>query len=350
MPPRRGGIRRGEADSLGTIMLNVLITSAGRRTSLVRAFQNACRPGAGKVLAADIDPLAPALYIADRAIELPRATDPDYPLALLDTIKRHEVGLVVPTIDTELLALASCAELIAREDCVALVSSEEFVRITLDKWRLVRLFGSRGIRVPKSWLPHDLTSIGELPVELFIKPRTGSAGENAFALSRDRLRHGVELVPNPMIQERILAPEMTVDCYVGLRQPCWHYVPRLRIRTVGGESIQGVTISDRNIRNWLLCVLQIVRDSGGIGPITLQAFLSDGGPVLSEINPRFGGGFPLTNAAGGRYPEWIVRTLEGETVRPSPGDYTDGVYMTRYYVEHFTQEPLWKQRAESSSI
>ena len=327
-----------------------MITSAGRRISLLRAFQEAVRPGGGRVVAADADSLAPALYFADEGVALPKATSSDYTAALLETIERYDIGLVVPTIDTELLPLASSADLVAAEGCVALISSEHLVRIAADKWRTVQFFAAKGINTPRSWLPEEMAGGEELPQDLFIKPRDGSASENAFALSRDRLRDGLGVVPDPLIQERMVGQEMTTDCYLGLDEHCCHYVPRLRIRTVGGESIQGVTVSDKDIRDWLLRVLQIVRDAGGVGPITLQAFLTEHGPVLSEINPRFAGGFPLTNVAGGHYPDWIVRTLEGETIRPTAGAYRDGVYMTRYYVEHFTENPLWTQRAESSLI
>jgi carbamoyl-phosphate synthase large subunit len=76
--------------------------------------------------------------------------------------------------------------------------------------------------------------------------------------------------------------------------------------------------------------------------VTLQAFLTDEGPLLSEINPRFGGGFPLTLAAGGDYPEWIMQMLEGRCVPPRLGDYEVDLYMTRYHAELIGQKPLWR--------
>jgi carbamoyl-phosphate synthase large subunit len=114
------------------------------------------------------------------------------------------------------------------------------------------------------------------------------------------------------------------------------------MRTLAGESIQGVTLSDSPFRDWLMRVLEVITELGGIGPITIQAFLTDPEPTLSEVNARFGGGFPLANAAGGRYPEWIVAMCRGESLAPRLGAYQVGLYMTRANTETFVEEPLWK--------
>ena len=92
------------------------------------------------------------------------------------------------------------------------------------------------------------------------------------------------------------------------------------------QSIQGVTIPDEDFRDWMLKLLGAISDLGGIGPMTLQAFLTgEGDPVFSEVNPRFGGGFPLGHAAGGRYPEWILRMLDGEPAIDPTIELPDGL-------------------------
>jgi carbamoyl-phosphate synthase large subunit len=156
-------------------------------------------------------------------------------------------------------------------------------------------------------------------------------------------------VPHPIIQEEIVAPEVTIDALLDLSGRPIHYVPRLRIRALAGESIQGVTIADDELRAWILSVLNVVSSLGGRGPVTLQAFLTPEGPVFSEINPRFGGGFPLTLQAGGRYPEWILTMLEGGELATRIGEYQRDLYMTRSYTEIFTEEPLWRGSVAWSS-
>lgn len=110
---------------------------------------------------------------------------------------------------------------------------------------------------------------------------------------------------------------------------------------MSGESIQGVTLDDADVKDWILRVLQVISNMGAIGPVTLQAFLTHDGPILIEINPRFGGGFPLAQAAGGHYPEWLIAMINGEATSAALGDYRRGLYMTRYHVELFTERLPW---------
>jgi carbamoyl-phosphate synthase large subunit len=131
------------------------------------------------------------------------------------------------------------------------------------------------------------------------------------------------------VQEYIEAPEITVDALLDLTGEVIHLVPRIRLKTVGGESVQGVTMPDEPIRPWLLEVLGVISSLGGRGPVTIQAFLTPEEPTLIEVNPRFGGGFPLTLEAGGDYPKWIVEMIEGRRVEPRLGEYRKGLFMTR---------------------
>jgi carbamoyl-phosphate synthase large subunit len=321
--------------------VNVLITSAGRRTSLLAAFKAAAHRRGGQVFAGDLDGLAPALYLADAGFRLPRVSDAGYLETLLELVERHRIALIVPTIDPELPLLAGAAGTFADRGCHVLISRRELIQAAGDKWETVRLFGHRDVRVPASWLPEQLPSAG-LPDRLFVKPRAGSASQHTYRTRRAQLADALPRVPHPIIQEEIEAPEVTIDALLDFEGRPLHYVPRLRLRTVGGESIQGVTIGDRDLRDWMIRVLEITAAMGAQGPITLQAFLTDEGPILSEVNPRFGGGFPLCLAAGGDYPEWIMQMLEGKRLAPRIGEYRANLYMTRYYREIITDKPLWR--------
>lgn len=320
--------------------MNVLITCSGRRTSLLRAFKKAVTKRDGKVIAADADPMAPTLYLADEGVQLPLVSSPSYLDQLVKVVKSYRIGLLVPTIDTELPLLASSREAFLKIGCVPLISKPPLVHVAGDKWEMVQAFVERGIKTPRSWLPNGF-SLRELPEEVFVKPREGSASRHTYRVPRQDLERILPLVPNPIIQEYIPCPEITVDALLDLEGRVIHYVPRRRIKTIGGESIQGVTLPDDDIKAWLLRVLSIVAELGGRGPITVQAFVSSEGPILSEINPRFGGGFPLTLAAGGDYPEWIMQILEGRYVEPRIGQYRKHLYMTRYYVEMILDHLLW---------
>jgi len=305
------------------------------------AFKKAVQKKNGKVFAGDIDGLAPSLYVADEAIKLPRITDDSYIDFLLNLVAEKGIKLIVPTIDTELPMLAANNTSFLELGCMVATSDIGFVKVCQDKWVTVEYFSKAGIRVPTSWLPDNYEGV---PNEIFIKPRNGSASINTFKTAKQELQQIISRVPNAIIQEYLPYDEITVDALMDFSGNLIHYVPRIRIRTVGGESIQGCTVSDLALRPFLLKLFDQIKNLGGKGPATVQIFLSPEGPILSEINPRFGGGFPLGLAAGGNYPEWLVRMVEGKTVESMVGQYQVGLYMTRYYSEIITETPFWSEQ------
>jgi carbamoyl-phosphate synthase large subunit len=325
----------------GRPSLNVLVVAAGRRTSLVRAFGEVANERGGKVLASDADSLAPALYLADEAFRTPRTGDPMHLPALLEIVRDHDVRLMVPTIDTDLPVLAANEAAFGALGCRVAISAGAFVAITLDKHATVARFGAAGLTVPRSWLP-PLDATSELPERVFVKPRQGSASQNTYEVARSDLAAVLPMVPDPIVQEVLRGPEITIDALLDFEGRPIHYVPRRRIKTLAGESVQGVTLEhDPEFEAWIEEVLDACSGLGAAGPLTVQAFLTADGPVLSEINARFGGGYPLGLAAGGAYPAWLMDMVDGRPVEPRLGQYEAGLYMTRYHIEAFTRTPKW---------
>jgi carbamoyl-phosphate synthase large subunit len=319
--------------------MNILITAAGRRTALVRAFREALNPSGGLVVAADVDPLAPALFAADAARRLPSVGDPSFADEIERIVVEERIGLVVPTIDPELVPLARLRGPLAAHGCVALVSDETLLVPAGDKLIGSQTFQRHGLRVATTWTADALPD--DLPEQLFVKPRKGNASLGASRATRDGVAEATHALDDAIVQEYIDAPEVTIDILLDLDGNPVHYVPRLRIRTLAGESIEGVTIADEELRDWMPRLLATLRALGGRGPITAQMFLTPGEPTLSEVNPRFGGGFPLADAAGGRYPAWLVARLVGAPYQLTMGDYEVGLYMTRSYSETFVRSGAW---------
>lgn len=316
--------------------MNVLLTCAGRRVSLLRAFQQAVAPYHGTVVAADHDPLAPAMRLAAHRAQVPLLSDAAYLPALLDLVRVHQIRLLVPTIDTELPLLAEAVPQLAALRCQAAISTLAFIERCADKYQTAVFWQKQGFRTVPTWLPGQLPDA--LPVDLFVKPRRGAASKKAFRVSAAQLDHALALVPDPIVQPFIDAPEITIDALFDFSGRLLHYLPRLRLRTLAGESIQGVTIDDAPFRARLRALLETAGADGARGPITVQAFQTEKGLMLSEINPRFGGGFPLAAAAGAHYPRWLVQMVRGETPDARCGTYQRGRTMTRYYAELFELE------------
>jgi carbamoyl-phosphate synthase large subunit len=300
----------------------VLFTCAGQRVDIVDAFS---RAGATTV-ATDVNPLAPALYHADRHALVPRIEEADYVPALRDLVTEHDVRLIVPLTDLDQVTLAR-----ARDDLNALVllPDAETVERLGDKYLAHVLFEERGIASPPTWLPNGVPDDAHFP--LLVKARHGFGSRHIYRAA-DRAQLGFFLGYTPVdsiVQACLSGEEFSIDVFCDLDGRCLNAIPRTMIESKGGESIKGMTIRDE-------ALIEVGRDVAEklqlVGPANIQCFReADGSHFLTDINPRFGGGFPLPLAAGGRYPELALALARGERPEPRLGEFRDGIVMTRFF-------------------
>jgi carbamoyl-phosphate synthase large subunit len=163
---------------------------------------------------------------------------------------------------------------------------------------------------------------------LFIKPSNGSGSIKSFKVSnKNELIFFLQYVPSPIVQELAKGHEYTIDALSDLNGNVINAVPRRRIEVRAGEISKGVTIKDWRI---IEATVNLLRHLGAIGPTTVQCFFDGDQIQFTEINPRVGGGIPLTIAAGANYPAQIIRMALGESVQPCIGEFVDDFYMFRY--------------------
>jgi carbamoyl-phosphate synthase large subunit len=308
----------------------VLLTSVGRRVELVRAFREAYKTLEleSRIIAVDIDPLAPALQIADRPYIVPRLESTDYLRTLLDVCHREDVKLIFPLIDPDIPVLSRNRETFEAAGARLAVVPTSAVEITRDKWVTTKFFRSLGLATPHSWLPEQSdVDQGEFP--LFIKPRNGSAANHTYKVRNEtELAFFSKYVPDPIIQECLPGPEITSDVVCDVDGSVLGIVSRQRIEVRSGEVAKGVTIYDTRITQ--ACV-KIAHALPAVGPITVQCMMKDGVPHFTEINARFGGGLPLAIAAGVNAPLWLLARASQIPIHiPDLGSYRVGLYMTRY--------------------
>jgi len=317
--------------------MNILISSAGRRTSLLLAFKDAARKRNGLVIATDADPFAPAPRFADKAFCVPRLDDFRFKEVFFKIIRDNKIKITLPTIDTELSFFSENINEFKKLGCVPLISSCDFIKIANDKWLAFEFFQRKKIQTPKTWLPL-MDNFNALEDKILIKPRRGSASIGIKFLNKNEIQMKSLSADEYVIQETVSGREITVDILLDLEGNLIHYVPRIRIKTLGGESIQGETVPNATCKEFIEFICKEIKDMGAIGPITLQFFENERGCFLIEINPRFGGGFPLSLKAGGDYPEWILQMIEGARVEPRIGEYRIGLCMSRYNTEVYFEK------------
>ena len=305
-------------------MSGVLFTCSGQRVDIVTAFK---RAGA-LTLATDVNPLAPALYYADEHAFVPRVDDPGYVGALRDLVVAHGIKLIVPLTDLDHGVLAR-----GRDELGALVllPAPELVDALADKWLAHVMFEENGIGSPPTWLPDALPD--DLPFPVLVKARRGFGSRGIY---RCRNRRELEFfldyaTEDSMVQACCAGEEFSIDLFCDLESRCLNAVPRTMIESKGGESIKGMTIRDPE----LIEVGRHVSETLGlVGPANVQCFREpDGTYQVTDINPRFGGAFPLPTAAGSRFPELALALAAGERPEPRLGEFLDGLVMTRFFSE-----------------
>ena len=303
-------------------MTAVLFTCAGQRVDIVQAFGAA----GATTIAADANRLAPAPYLADAFELVPRVADSDYVPALRELVGRHDVKLIVPLTDLDQLTLAR-----ARDQLHALVLLPEadVVERLGDKYLAHGLLEERGLASPPTWLPTEVPTGLRFPV--LVKARHGFGSRHIYRCENaSELEFFLRYTPvESCVQQFCLGEEFSIDVFCDWDGRCLNAIPRTMIESKGGESIKGATIKD-----WSLIEFgcRVAETLGLVGPANVQCFReSDGSHQVTDINPRFGGGFPLPTAAGSRYPELALALARGERPEPRLGEFREGVVMTRFF-------------------
>jgi len=312
--------------------LAVLFTCIGRRVSLLQSFRRAARQLKINALffGADTTELSPALQLCDRRFLVKPTTHKNYISELLSIVKANRVRLLVPTVDLDLRSLSRNAAKFAAAGCRVLVSDPQVIDICQDKRKTYKFLLRNSFDTPATLSIRTALKNSQYKYPCFLKPWDGSAGKgNAIAKNRRELSFYAKKIPNPICQELVEGTEYTCDVYVDFGMNVRCVVPRKRIEVRSGEMSKGQVV--RNARIMSEAAVLVEKLGAGPGVITLQLFLTGDGRIkFIEINPRFGGGVPLSIKAGANFPRWILQELTGRKPRIRPGGFKDGLTMLRY--------------------
>ncbi|WP_313167448.1 ATP-grasp domain-containing protein [Streptococcus parasuis] len=308
---------------------NILILSAGRRVELVQSFQKAAKRLniESNVVAGDCSETAPAIYFADKKAILPRINEPNYIDEIINVCKKENINLVIPTIDTDLLLLSEARERVeAESEARVLVSSPELVSICRDKINTQKFLESNGFKIPKMYSEKELKS-SDLQFPLFIKPKSGSSSINTFKVNNiEELTTYKAIIKEPIVQDFMEGREFTVDVFLDFDGNLITVVPRLRMATRSGEISKGKIIKDREIID---DIKRLVKALKPIGHITVQLMKTNKGIEYIEINPRFGGGAPMSIQSGADSCENLYRLLMGDKLEYNE-NYRDNIMFFRF--------------------
>ena len=311
---------------------NILVLSAGRRVSLVNAFKKAIDDLNidGDVFGADMNPsMSAACNVLSNSFVLPHVLRDEYIDDLKSLCIKESIKLVIPTIDTELLKLAKHKQEFKELGITIVVSDSELVVPCRDKRLTHDLFDDIGFPVPITY------SLDNIIFPCFSKPISGSLSQNIRILQSQDELDTWDVPKSEMMYMEIISneefDEYTIDVYYTQESELICMVPRQRVEVRGGEISKGRT--NKALIDFLKEPMSKIKTA--FGCLTLQVFKSKTTDQIYgiEINPRFGGGFPLSNAAGARYPEFLLREVFLNEELSYTDDWEDQLVMLRYDAE-----------------
>lgn len=293
--------------------MTILFTSVGRRVELIQAFRDAATRLQRKVtiIGSDLSDTAPALLFCDRTVKTPKIADESYIPFLMDYCRENSVDILIPTIDTDLLPLAKAKNDFEKIGTKVYVASEEKVALCRDKRLTSSYFNSLGLKSPQAY--DSISAVVEkgLSFPLFIKPKDGSSSINAYrADTLEDLTTFAERIGDFIIQPFISGEEYTVDIFCDWEGKPVYITPRKRLAVRSGEVLKTEIYQDERIISELMTLVEDFRPSGAI-TVQLIRDNATGEDWYIEINPRFGGGAPLSIKAGADSAEAVITEKSG---------------------------------------
>lgn len=312
--------------------MNILFCSAGRRCELLKNFRTSMSEGS-KIVAADLSPIAPALYFADCQYLVPRIDDASYIPRILEICKKEDIDAVTTLIDPEIELLAKNREKFEAIGVKVLAPYERTAKICFDKYAMYRYLSEEGIPTVQTFSGlEDFLSAYEaekIDFPVFVKPRTGSGSVGAQkVLTLDQLEKVCKEQENLIIQEYMDCEDLDADVYIDMisHRPVSLFSKRKLETKIGGAS-KTISFKDEKLIQFVQDVLQKFEFCG---PIDMDFFCKGGQYYLSEINPRFGGAYLHAYGAGVDFIKLIENNLRGIENQPCFGNYEEDVLMMMY--------------------
>lgn len=312
--------------------MNILVLSAGTRNKVVQYFKKAVGE-TGRVIATDCSNLAPAVYEADAFYLVPRITAPGYLERILEICVEEKIDGVFSLIDPELSLLARERDKFLVVGTTPIVSPYDLVETCFDKYRMFQMLKEMGIPtglcyVEKESFYRDLKA-GKISYPVFVKPVKGSASLNINKVSSDdEIEVLFDLYDDLMIQEFMNGQEYGADVYIDmLSGRCTSIFVKKKIKMRAGETDKSVSVKIPELFDMLQ---KFVEKCGFCGMIDIDIFEIGGTFYISEVNPRFGGGYPHAYACGVNMPMQVLNNLAGKENPVAIGTYKEGICMMKY--------------------
>lgn len=312
--------------------MNILILSAGTRNKIVQYFKKELK-GNGRVIATDCSDLAPAIYEADKYYIVPRIDEIGYIETIIDICKKERIDTLISLIDPELSLISQNIEKFKQVNVKPIISDYDKIEMCFDKYQMYEFLIKNNFRTIKSYIDKEEFykdfSGNRIEFPIFVKPVKGSASLNINKInSKEELEIIWKDSEKLMIQEYMDGQEYGADVYIDMisNEPVSIFVKK-KIKMRAGETDKSISVKDEKLFE---LIKRFVKKAGFKGIIDIDIFEKNNKYYISEVNPRFGGGYPHAYECGVNVPKMIINNIEGKENKEEIGNYPKDVYMMKY--------------------
>ena len=312
--------------------MNILITSVGTRNKIVQYFKNEVG-NSGKIIATDMSELAPAIYEADKFYIVPAMSDPKYLDIILDICKKEKVDALFTLIDPEISLIAKNKTRFLNIGTIPLVSEYEQVELAFDKYKMFCYLKENGFKTAKSYVDKnefytDLNE-GKINFPVFVKPVKGSASINISKVnSKKEIDLLFDLYDNLIIQEFLKGQEIGADVYIDpISKKVVSIFTKEKIKMRAGETDKARSFKDKELFE---LISRRIEKKGYQYMIDMDIFKIGNDYYISEINPRFGGGYPHAYKSGVKFTKFVINSINNVENQNHIGEYEENIYMMKY--------------------
>lgn len=309
--------------------VNILITSVGRRSYLVKYFKDELGDG-GEIHVANSTEITPTFKYADKHVVTPLIYDKDYITFLLNYCKKNSIYAIISLFDIDLMMLSKNKRKFEKNGIKLLVSDYEVIEKCNDKWKTFSFLRENGFNVPNTYLNINNTKKAleksEIEFPLIIKPRWGLGSIGIYEadnmeelevlywkvkkeVMRTNLKYESVLDEenNVLIQEKLKGQEYGLDIINDLNCKYQNTIIKKKFAMRAGETDCAITVFNKELKGLGKKVSEKLKH---IGNLDVDVFIIDDVPYILEMNARFGGGYPFSHMAGVNLPKALLCWLE----------------------------------------
>jgi carbamoyl-phosphate synthase large subunit len=310
--------------------LNLLFSCIGKRGYIASYFREVL-PRGSQIIGTSNTPWTAGLAACDRAILMPDIDNREYQRAVLELCHTHKITGALSFYDPDVMAFATMREKLLANGVVPIVPPLSVARVCFDKYETYEFLKQGGFDTPATFI--DLAEVhreldrGNLALPLVVKPRCGFGSHDTFvAKTRTQLDAFFSVRPDMIVQQFIAGPAFDFDICNDLDANPVSVVVWRKLRSTLGETEHVITVRDSKL---LEIGVRLGAYVSQIGPMDVDFFWVNGRAWIIEMNPRFGGGYPVSHLAGANFPGIIVKMIRGEPVASQIGNYRDGIVMVK---------------------